>query len=131
MKKSIPVWLVIIIIIETLPMFIGPLVAIFNPSAMSDFGISGVGSFAWIYAARNFAVGIAFILAFLLKDKSMLFILISIRLITDLHDLPVGLHFGGWSSPPRAIAMFTLLYYLPALYALRYLWQQIKEERLT
>ncbi len=131
MKKSIPFWLIILIIIETLPMFIGPLLAIFKPSTMSGFGISGAGSFVWIYAARNFAVGIAFVLAFLIKDKSMLFILILIRLITDLHDLPVGLYFGGWSSPPRAIALFTLLYYLPATYALRYLWKQIKEERST
>ncbi|MBW1814111.1 MAG: hypothetical protein JRJ39_10720 [Deltaproteobacteria bacterium] len=129
MKKSLPIWLTLIILIETLPMFIGPLLAILKPSAMAGFGLSDSGSFAWIYAARNFAVGIAFVLAFALKDTRMLFILILIRLITDLHDLPVGLYFGGWSSPPRAIALFTLLYYLPAIYALRYLWKEMNAEK--
>ncbi len=47
----------------------------------------------------DFAVGIAFVLAFLRRDKRMLFILMLIRLIIDLFDLPVGLYFGGWSSP--------------------------------
>ncbi len=128
MKKSLPIWLIIIIVIETLPMFIGPYIAIFNPSKMgfSD-AVGGTGP-AFIYAARNIAVGLAFILAFVLRNRSMLFILILIRLITDLWDLPVGIQFGIWSSTPRAIAMFTLLYYLPALYALRYLWKEIKEE---
>ena len=132
MKKSLPIWLTLIILIETLPMFIGPLLALFKPAAMAGFlGTADSGSFAWIYAARNFAVGIAFILAFSLKDIRMLFILILIRLITDLHDLPVGLYFGAWSSPPRAIVVFTLLYYLPAIYALRYLWKEMKADKIN
>ena len=130
MKKSLPIWLIIIIVIETLPMFIGPYVAIFKPSLMPGFGGAlGVTAPAILYAARNIAVGIAFILAFALRNRSMLFILILIRLITALWDLPMGIYFDAWSNSTRAIIVFTLLYYLPALYALRYLWKQMKEEK--
>ena len=131
MKQSIPIWLTLIIIIETLPMFIGPLVAIFNPSQMPGFaGLPESQGFAFIYAARNFAVGIAFIIAFVLKDKHMLFVLILIRFITDLIDLPNGLYNDAFSSSVRAAILFVCLYYIPAIYALRYLWKQMKEEKI-
>jgi hypothetical protein len=129
MKKSIPIWLTVIIIIETLPMFIGPWLAIFNPS-----GFPGLArmpeplGLALLYSARNLAVGFAFIIAFILKDKRMLFILILIRLITDLIDLPNFVYHGAFSNPLRVAAIFFLLYYIPAVYALRYLWKQIKTE---
>jgi hypothetical protein len=130
MKKSLPVWLTIIIVIETLPMFIGPLVALLRPDAMPGFReLADAGGLAWLYAARNFSVGIAFIVAFVVKNRSMLFILILIRLITDLHDLPNMLHGGASSNPALLVSIFVLLYYLPAGYALRYLWKDIKARR--
>jgi hypothetical protein len=132
MKKPLPVWLTVIIVIETLPMFMGPLLALLGPDSFPGFSpLPDPGFVAWLYAARNFAVGIAFLVAFALKNRSMLFILILIRLITDLHDLPNLLSGGALSSPLLVIAIFVLLYYLPAVYALRYLWKEIKGERLT
>jgi hypothetical protein len=61
----------------------------------------------------------------------MVFILIMVRLITDLIDLPNMLYGGAWSNPWLVIAIFVLLYYLPAIYALRYLWKEINQEQLT
>jgi hypothetical protein len=131
-KKPLPVWLTIIIVIETLPMFMGPLLALLNPAAMPGFNtLPDPTGMAWLYAARNLAVGIAFLVAFALKNRSMLFILIMVRLITDLVDLPNMLYGGAWSNPWLVIAIFVLLYYLPAIYALRYLWKEINQEQLT
>lgn len=129
MTQSIPIWLTVIIVIETLPMFLGPLVAVFNPSAMPVPGMAKLPEpldLALLYSARNLAVGIAFIIAYILKDKRMLFILILIRLITDLIDLPNFAYHGGFSSPARATAIFLFLYYIPAVYALQYLWKQMR-----
>jgi hypothetical protein len=132
MKKSLPVWLTIIIVIETLPMFMGPLLALLRPDSFPGFSpLPDPGFVAWLYAARNFAVGIAFLVAFALKNRSMLFILIMVRLITDLVDLPNMLYGGAWSNPWLVIAIFVLLYYLPAIYALRYLWKELNKEQLT
>ncbi len=58
----------------------------------------------------------------------MLFILIFIRLFTDIIDLPTLLTFGLASNPGRVIGIFVFLYYIPALVALRYLWGQMEGE---
>ena len=126
MKNSIPYWLTIIIIIEALPMFIGPVLAISSPSLMPGFGdVTEPTGPMYLYAIRNLAVGAALLIAFLLKDSSMLFILILVRLITDLLDLPTGLFFDAFPNSLRATLIFVLLYYIPALVALRYLWKQM------
>ncbi len=127
MKISIPWWLTLIIIIETLPMFIGPVVAFVLPGFLAGAGAEEVNQAAYIYAARNLAVGFAFIIAFVLKNGPMLFILIFIRLFTDLIDLPTLLHFGLSTNPARVVSIFVFLYYIPALIALRYLWKQMRQ----
>lgn len=127
-KCQIPWWLTLIIVIETLPMFLGPIAALNNPTFMGGAGATEVGFSAWIYTARNVAVGIAFIVAYLLRNAPMLFILILIRLLTDLVDGPAFLLFGMASNEIRVMAIFLIGYYIPALIALRYLWKQMTSE---
>ena len=122
-----PWWLTGIIIIETLPMFLGPLGALNNPAFLGGPEAATVGFSAWLYAARNFAVGIAFVVAFVLRSAPMLFILILIRLLTDLVDGPAFMLFGMASNEIRLMAIFVIGYYIPALIALRYLWNQMTD----
>ena len=128
MKISIPWWLTLIIILETLPMFLGPVAAFLLPGFMGGPGAEEINQATYIYAARNGAVGIAFLIAYALRSAPMLFILILIRLITDLVDLPTLLAFDLATNPPRVIAIFVFLYYIPALIALTYLWRAMKKE---
>ena len=124
-KCQMPWWLTIIIVIETLPMFLGPLFALNNPAFLGGPEATAVGFATWLYTARNFAVGIAFVVAYLLRNAPMLFILILIRLLTDLVDGPAFLLFGMASNEIRLMAIFVIGYYIPALIALRFLWRQI------
>ncbi len=55
----------------------------------------------------------------------MLFILIFIRLVTDLIDLPTFLYFDLASNPGGVVALFVFLYYITALIAMRYIWNQM------
>ena len=55
----------------------------------------------------------------------MLFILIVIRLLTDLVDGPTFLLFGMASNEVRVMAIFLIGYYIPAPIALRFLWKQM------
>ena len=126
-----PWWLTIIIIIETLPMFLGPIGALNNPAFLGGPEATTVGFAAWLYAARNFAVGIAFVVAYLLRSAPMLFVLILIRLLTDLVDGPAFLMFGMASSEIRMMAIFMIGYYIPAMIALRFLWKQMKSPTTT
>lgn len=103
------------------PMFIGPYIAMVNPSFFVESQLTLSTS---LYAARNLAVGIVFLLAIYLRNASMLFILIIIRLITDLIDAP----FFYIIKEPNLIGLiiiFTFCCYLPAIFGLRYLWKHM------
>ena len=120
-----PWWLTVIIVIETLPMFLGPIFALNYPAFLGGPEAIEVGFAIWLYTARNFAVGIAFVVAYLLRSAPMLFILILIRLLTDLVDGPAVLLLGMASNEIRLIAIFVIGYYIPALIALRFFWKQM------
>ena len=124
-KCQMPSWLTVIIVIETLPMFLGPIFALNNPAFLGGPEATEVGFATWLYTARNFAVGIAFVVAYLLRSAPMLFILILIRLLTDLVDGPAVLLLGMASNEIRLIAIFVIGYYIPALIALRFFWKQM------
>ena len=128
MRIALPWWLTLIVIIETLPMFVVPVVALSFPPLLGGPGAEEINQAAFVYAARNLAVGLAFIIAFALKNGAMLFILIFIRLFTDLIDLPTFLYFGDVSNTTRLVSIFVFLYYIPAVFALWYLWKQMKND---
>ena len=126
-----PWWLTVIIVIEPLPMFLGPLFALNNPPFWEGPEATEVGFATWLYTARNFAVGIALVVAYLVRSAPMLFILILIRLLTDLVDGPAVLLFGMASNEIRLIAIFVIGYYIPALIALRFFWKQMTSPTAT
>ena len=126
-----PWWLTVIIVIETLPMFLGPIFALNNPAFLGGPEATEVGFATWLYTARNFAVGIAFVVAYLLRSAPMLFILILIRLLTDLVDGPAVLLFGLARNEIRLMAIFIIGYYIPALIALRFFWKHMTSPTAT
>ena len=127
-KISIPWWLYVILFMEIWPMFVGPYLALTNPTFLGGPDASNLVVGSLIYLARNFAVGFAFLIAIYLKNASMLFVLIFIRLFTDLIDGPAFLAFGMAANETRLIALFVLGYYIPAVIAMRYLWKQMTQK---
>ena len=127
-KMLIPWWLYFILFMEIWPMFVGPYLALTNPAFLGGPDASNLVVGSLIYLARNFAVGFAFLIAIYLKNASMLFILIFIRLFTDLIDGPAFLAFGMAANEIRLIALFVLGYYIPAVIAMRYLWKQMTQK---
>ena len=79
-------WFLIILFMLIWPMFVGPYIALNNPAFFVESEVTLSSS---LYIARNLAVGLAFLIAIFMRNTSMLFILIIIRLITDLIDAPV------------------------------------------
>lgn len=114
-------WFAIILFMIIWPMFVGPYITLSNPSFFLETETSLNSG---LYIARNLSVGIAFFVAIYLKNASMLFILIIVRLITDLIDAPL---FFNFKNPDLIglIFIFTLFCYLPAILGLRYLWKQL------
>ena len=127
-RMFIPWWLYVILFMEIWPMFVGPYLALTNPTFLGGPDASNLVVGSLIYLARNFAVGFAFLIAIYLKNASMLFILIFIRLFTDLIDGPAFLAFGMAVNETRVIAIFVLGYYIPAVIAMRYLWKEMTQK---
>tara|TARA_B100000927_G_scaffold106574_1_gene86219 strand:+ start:95 stop:478 length:384 start_codon:yes stop_codon:yes gene_type:complete len=113
-------WFVIILFMLIWPMFVGPYIVIKNPAFFLESELTLSSS---LYVARNLAIGLAFFIAIFMRNASMLFILIIVRLITDLIDAPV---FFALKDPNLIglIIIFTIFCYLPAIFGLRYLWKQ-------
>ena len=127
-RTVLPWWLVAVIILETLPMFLGPVAAFNLPGFMGGKGAETLNQATYIYTARNVAVGVALLVAWWLRSAPMLFGLILVRLITDLVDLPTLLAFDLARNRSLVIGIFVFLYYIPALIALRYLWGRMKSD---
>ena len=113
-------WFVLILFMLIWPMFVGPYIALNNPTFFVGSEVTLSSS---LYIARNLAVGLAFLVAIFMRNASMLFILILVRLITDLIDAPV---FFSFKDPNLIglIVIFSLCCYLPAIFGLHYLWKQ-------
>ena len=107
-------WFGIILFSLIWPMFVGPYIALTNPSFFGGPEVTNITLSSSLYAA----------IYIYLRNASMLFILIVVRLITDLIDAPL---FYIYREPVLIgqIIIFTFLCYLPAVFGLRYLWQKI------
>ena len=125
-KIPIPWWLWVICIILMLPLFLGPLGAITNPKLMGGPEAETITYAAYFYAARNFAAGLAFIVALWFRSAPMLFILVFTRLAIDLMDLPIFLSSGLSQNPPVAVTIFSFMY-LISIVALVYLWRKMTD----
>ena len=126
-KISFPGWFSVILFLLVTPMFYGPLIAFVNPSFFGGIGLTELNLGITLFIARNLAIGLAFLFAIFIKNGPMLFILILVRLITDLIDAPA---FQVFREPPLLgqIIIFTLLCYLPALFGLRFLWKEMRND---
>ena len=107
------------------PMFFGPLIALLNPEFFEGLGDNDLSLGSTLFVARNLAIGVAFLFAIYLRNASMLFILILIRLIIDLIDFPA---FQIFRESPiiGQIIIFSLMCYLPAYFGLHILWKEMK-----
>jgi hypothetical protein len=106
-------------------MFFGPLIAILNPEFFEGAGDKELSLGSTLFVARNLAIGIVFLFAIYMRSAVMLFILILVRLLTDLIDFPV-LQIFRESPIIGQIIIFSLMCYLPAYFGLRILWKEMK-----
>ena len=107
------------------PMFFGPLIALLNPEFFEGLGDNDLSLGSTLFVARNLAIGLAFLFAIFMRNASMLFILILVRLIIDLIDFPA---FQMFRESPiiGQIIIFSLMCYLPAYFGLHILWKEMK-----
>ena len=125
-KISLPWWLWAILIILIVPLFLGPLGAITNPKLIGGPEAEAITYAAYLYAGRNFAVGLAFLMALWFRNAPMLFILVFVRLAIDIIDLPVFLTYGLVQNIAVAAAIFGFMYVI-AIVAMVHLWKRMND----
>ena len=101
-KISFPWWFSLILFLLVSPIFFVPLIAFVNPSFFGGEGVTELNLGITLFIARNLAIGLAFIFAIFIKNGPMLFVLILVRLITDLIDAPA---FQFFREPPLVAQM--------------------------
>jgi hypothetical protein len=124
-KLEYPWSLCLILFLLISPMFLGPLIALFNPEFFEGLGDNELSLGSSLFVARNLAIGLAFLVAIYMRSAPMLFILLLVRLIIDLIDFPA---FQIFRESPLIgqIIIFSLICYLPAFFGLRILWKKMK-----
>ena len=124
-KGFLPWWVWIIIIIEAgVPTIFG-LATWMDPATYIE-GAQGVSYEIMLYITRNLTTALGIVLAILLRSHTAIFILIIVRMTTDMTDMVNATFNGGGESVVQTIPFLIVLLLVVPLFALRHLWGRIK-----
>lgn len=80
-----------------------------------------------LYITRNVTVAIGIIIALLLKSHKALFVILAVRLLTDISDV-ITVYALNVEVIKSSVPMVVAILIIPALLALGYLWKRINQE---
>ena len=81
-----------------------------------------------LYITRNLTTALGIVLAVLLRSHVAIFILIIVRMTTDIADMINATTNGAGESVVQAIPFLIVLLVVIPLFSLRHLWGRIKKE---
>lgn len=125
-KQFLPIWVWVIALIQiTLVLFFSFGTAM-NPG---DFipDVSELNYVTQLYITRNVTVAIGIIIALLLKSHKALFVILAVRLLTDISDV-ITVYALNVEVIKSSVPMVVAILIIPALLALGYLWKRINQE---
>lgn len=122
--KFLPIWVWVIILLQIF------LVLFFSAgTAMSpgDFipNVTDLNYVTQLYITRNVTVALGIIIALLLKSHKALFLILAVRLLTDMSDV-ITVYALNVEVIKSSVPMVTVLLIIPAMLAVGYLWRKIK-----
>ncbi|MFK7841499.1 MAG: hypothetical protein AB8B54_04470 [Sphingorhabdus sp.] len=125
-RGFLPWWVWIIVAIEAgVPAIFG-LATWIDPATYIE-GATGTSYEIMLYITRNLTTALGIILAVLLRSHVAIFILIIVRMSTDIADMVNATTNGGGESIVQTIPfLFVVLVVLP-MFALRHLWGRINQ----
>ena len=122
----LPWWVWLIVAIEAgVPTIFG-LATWLDPAAFIE-GAQGVSYEIMLYITRNLTTSLGIVLAILLRSHIAIFILIIVRMTTDMTDMVNASINGGGESVVQTIPFLIVLLVILPLFALRHLWGRIKQ----
>lgn len=122
----LPWWVWAIVIIEAAVPTIFGIATWMNPAGYIE-GAQGVSYEIMLYITRNLTTALGIVLAVLLRSHVAIFILIIVRMTTDMTDMLNATFNGGGESVVQTIPFLIVLLVILPLLALRHLWGRIKQ----
>ena len=121
-NKFLPIWVWIIIILQIVLVLFFSAGTAMNPGNFIP-GVSELNYVTQLYITRNVTVAIGIIIALLLKSHKALFLMLVIRLLTDISDV-VTVYALNVEVIKSSVPMVVILLIVPAMAAIVYLWKR-------
>ncbi|APD07507.1 hypothetical protein UJ101_02003 [Flavobacteriaceae bacterium UJ101] len=125
-KKFLPVWVWIIALIEIILVLFFSIGTAMNPGEFIP-GVSELNYVTQLYITRNVTAVLGLIIALLLRSHKALFVMLIVRIVTDISDVVTVYAFDAEiikSSVPMVVGILII----PPLFALGYLWKRIQND---
>ena len=125
-EKFLPIWVWIVALIEIVLVLFFSVGTAMNPG---DFipGGSELDYVTQLYITRNVTVVLGLIIALLLKSHKALFVVLTVRVLTDLSDV-ITVYALNVEVIKSSVPMVVVILIIPALFVLGYLCKRINQE---
>ena len=122
-SKFLPIWVWLIVLVQIVLVFFFSAGTALNPA---DFipDVSELNYVTQLYITRNVTVAVGMIVALLLRSHKGLFIVLIVRLLTDISDV-ITVYTLNVEAIKSSVPMVVILLVIPALLAIGYLWKKI------
>ena len=119
-KKFLPIWAWAIVLVAIV------LVLFFSITAMRPADGSELDYTTLIYIIRNLTAVLGLIIALLLRSHKALFVILIVRMVTDISDA-ISAYILDVEAIKPVVPMVVALLIVPALITILYLWKHIQK----
>ncbi|GGI97743.1 hypothetical protein GCM10007978_39340 [Shewanella hanedai] len=126
-KKFLPIWVWAVVMIQIALVLLFSVGTAINPG---DFipNVTELNYVTQLYITRNVTVALGVIIALLLKSHKALFVMLIVRVLTDISDV-ITVYALNVEVIKSSVPMVLVLLIIPALLAVMYLWKVVKNEQ--
>ena len=126
-KKFLPIWVWAVVMIQIALVLLFSVGTAINPG---DFipNVTELNYVTQLYITINITVALGVIIALLLKSHKALFVMLIVRVLTDISDV-ITVYALNVEVIKSSVPMVLVLLIIPALLAVMYLWKVVKNEQ--
>jgi len=122
--KFLPIWVWVIALLQIGLVLFFSVGTAMNPAQFIP-DVTDLNYVTQLYLTRNVTVALGIIIALLLKSHKALFLILLVRLMTDISDV-VTVYALNVEVIKESVPMVVVLLIIPAIAAVTYLWKRIK-----
>jgi len=122
-NKFLPIWVWVVVLLQIGLVLFFSIGTEMNPAQFIP-EVTELNYVTQLYITRNVTIVIGLIVALLLKSHKALFLVLFVRVLTDIFDV-VTVYALDVEAIKASVPMVVILLIIPALAAIVYLWKRI------